>query len=72
MSVEQKALALIGHPAGISLKNGQGVSGVLCGVQSGQLFVMQYLYASQFATFHYPLNDIRDIHPFPSCPSRSI
>ncbi|WP_307794944.1 hypothetical protein [Alkalihalobacillus sp. BA299] len=65
--IEQKAIGLIGQPVGISLKNGQGVSGVLCSVQSGEVFVMQYLYATQFATFHYSFNNIKDIHAFPSC-----
>ncbi|OLO25699.1 hypothetical protein BTR23_24305 [Alkalihalophilus pseudofirmus] len=65
--MEQKALGLIGQPVGISLKNGQGVSGVLCSVGNGEVYLMQYLYASQFATFHYPFNNIQDIHAFPPC-----
>ncbi|TVY09021.1 hypothetical protein FPZ49_15650 [Paenibacillus cremeus] len=60
-------MRLRGTPVGISLKNGQGVSGILCSVHSGQVYVMQYLYQSQFATFHYSFNDIRDIIPFPPC-----
>nr|WP_125666076.1 hypothetical protein [Paenibacillus baekrokdamisoli] len=65
--IQQKAMHLIGHQVGLSLKNGQGVSGVLCSVHSGELFLLQYLYASQFATFHYPFSDVADILPFPSC-----
>lgn len=67
--VEQKARALIGRPAGISLKNGQGVSGVICSVDADQVYVLQYLYAFQFATFHYAFQDINDILPFPPCQS---
>ncbi|MBP3966450.1 hypothetical protein [Paenibacillus lignilyticus] len=67
MSVQQKAMYLTGRPVGISLRNGQGVSGVICGVQGGEVYVMQYLYATQFATFHYPFNQIHDILPYPEC-----
>jgi hypothetical protein len=66
-SLEQKAMGLIGRAVGISLNSGQGVSGVVCGVNSGQIFMMQYLYNTQFATFHYSFNEIQDIHAFPSC-----
>ncbi|TYP79502.1 hypothetical protein [Paenibacillus methanolicus] len=66
-TVQQKAMALIGRTAGLSLRNGQGVTGVVCGVQGGEVYVMQYLYARQFATFHYPLQDVSDILPFPGC-----
>ncbi|TMV51664.1 hypothetical protein FE783_06870 [Paenibacillus mesophilus] len=65
--LQQKARSLLGQPVGISLKNGQGVAGVLCQVQANELFVLQYLYQAQFATFHYPFSDIQDIHPFPRC-----
>jgi hypothetical protein len=65
--IHQKAVSLIGRTVGISLRNGQGVSGVLCSVRDRQLFVMQYLYQSQFATFHYDLSNVADINPFPRC-----
>lgn len=67
MSVQQKALSLLGKSVGISLRNGQGVSGVLCSVLGGEVYIIQYLYASQFATFHYPFQEIADILPYPSC-----
>ncbi len=67
MSVQQKAMMFIGRPVGISLRNGQGVSGVICSVQGGEVYIMQYMYASQFATFHYSFNDINDILPYPAC-----
>lgn len=66
-TVEQKARSLVGRPAGISLKNGQGVSGVICSTDAAQVYVLQYLYAFQFATFHYAYEDIQDILPFPPC-----
>ncbi|RKN84831.1 hypothetical protein D7M11_12355 [Paenibacillus ginsengarvi] len=62
-----KARSFLGLPVGISLKSGQGVAGILCQVQSGEIFVLQYLYHAQFATFHYPFQDIQDIHAFPKC-----
>jgi hypothetical protein len=67
MSIQQKAMMMIGRPVGISLRNGQGVSGVICSVQGGEVYIMQYMYAMQFATFHYSFNDINDILPYPSC-----
>jgi hypothetical protein len=66
-TIEQKANSLIGQPVGISLKNGQGISGVLCSTDATQVFVLQYLYAFQFATFHYSYQDIADILPYPPC-----
>jgi hypothetical protein len=66
-SVEQKAKSLLGQPVGISLKNGQGVSGIICSSDQTQVFVLQYLYAFQFATFHYNFEDVQDIIPFPPC-----
>ncbi|WP_409340873.1 hypothetical protein [Paenibacillus sp. MBLB4367] len=62
-----KAQNLIGRNVGISLANGQGVSGVICGVRQNEVYVLQYLYHTQFATFHYPVSGIRDILPFPPC-----
>ncbi|WP_284238899.1 hypothetical protein [Paenibacillus glycanilyticus] len=67
MSVQQKAMMLIGRPVGISLRNGQGVSGVICTVQGNEVYIMQYMYQSQFATHHYNFNMIADITPFPPC-----
>lgn len=66
-TIQQKAMALVGRPAGLSMRSGQGVTGVICGVQGGEVFVMQYLYAHQFATFHYPIQDVSYIWPFPNC-----
>lgn len=66
-SIHQKARSLIGRPAGISLRNGTGVAGVICQVHGGEVYVMQYLYQKQFATFHYPFNQIQDINPYPNC-----
>ena len=62
-----KAQSLIGRNVGISFTNGQGVSGVICGVRHNEIYVLQYLYQKQFATFHYPVSGIQDIHPFPPC-----
>jgi hypothetical protein len=65
--IHQKAVSLIGRTVGVSLRNGQGVSGVLCSVRGRQIFLLQFLYQSQFATFHYDLSNVADINPFPRC-----
>jgi hypothetical protein len=67
MSWQSKLPYLINRPVGVSLTNGQGVSGILCSVSNGEIFLLEYLYHSQFATKHYAFNYIQDIHPFPSC-----
>ncbi len=58
---------MIGRPIGISLVNGQGVSGVLCDVQDKVLYVLVYMYQDQFAMKKYDYNSIDDVHPFPAC-----
>lgn len=63
----QKAMALIGQPVGISLADGTGVSGILCSMSNGQVYVMEYLYRTQFATKHYAFDQIQDINPYPGC-----
>ena len=65
--LQQKARSLLGQPVGLSLRSGQGVAGVLCQVQVNEVFILQYLYQAQFATFHYAFTDIQDIHAFPRC-----
>ncbi len=63
----QKLLFLMRQPVGVSLRNGRGVSGILCGVDNEMIYIMEYLYASQFAMKHYRFSQIRDINPFPPC-----
>ncbi len=58
---------LINQPVGVSLVNGQGVSGILCGFDNGSIYLMEYLYQTQFATKHYPYTQIQNITPFPRC-----
>ncbi|WP_053957188.1 hypothetical protein [Inediibacterium massiliense] len=67
MPWQTKLPFLINQPVGVSLINGQGVSGILCSVSNGEIYLLEYLYHSQFATKHYPFNSIQDIHPFPPC-----
>lgn len=62
-----KAVGLVGQPVGVSLTNGQGVTGVLCSVSGGNVVLQEYLYQSQFATKQYPFNMIQDINAFPGC-----
>lgn len=58
---------LINQPVGVSLTNGQGVSGILCSVTDREIYLMEYLYHSQFALKHYPFSQIQNVYPFPSC-----
>lgn len=67
MPWQQKLQFLINQPVGVSLINGQGVSGILCSVANGEIYLLEYLYQDQFATKHYSFNQIQDINPFPSC-----
>ncbi|GGG64367.1 hypothetical protein GCM10010918_18040 [Paenibacillus radicis (ex Gao et al. 2016)] len=67
MAWYSKALGLVGQPVGVSLTNGQGVTGVLCSLTGGSVVLQEYLYQSQFATKQYPFNTIRDINGFPGC-----
>jgi len=67
MPWSQKVPYLLGKPVGVSFTNGQGTSGILCSVHGGQVYLMEYLYHTQFATKHYPVNQIQDIHMFPGC-----
>jgi hypothetical protein len=68
MSLQHKAYAWIGSPVGVSLMDGTGVSGILCSIHGGSIYLIEYLYHTQFATKHYGFNQIRDILPFPQCP----
>lgn len=68
MSLQQKAYAWIGSPVGVSLMDGTGASGILCSIQGGSIYLIEYLYHTQFATKHYAFSLIRDILPFPQCP----
>jgi hypothetical protein len=67
MPWQMKLQFLINQPVGVSLTNGQGVSGILCSVSNGEIYLLEYLYHSQFATKHYPFNQIQDILSFPKC-----
>ncbi|MEH7378150.1 hypothetical protein [Neobacillus drentensis] len=64
---QQSVSNLIGQPVGVSLINGQGVSGVLCNVTGGSIYLMEYLYQSQFAMKQYDLRQIQAINPYPAC-----
>lgn len=67
MPWHQKIGYLIGQPIGISLTNGQGTSGILCGTSKGKLLVIEYLYQAQFALKQYDFYMIQDINGFPPC-----
>ncbi|MGE7944793.1 hypothetical protein ACQKNB_22290 [Lysinibacillus xylanilyticus] len=67
MPWQYKIRYLLGQPVGVSFTNGQGTSGVLCGVSDGKLQVMEYLYQSQFALKQYDFRMINDVNGFPPC-----
>lgn len=61
------AIWLLGQPVGVSLVNGQGVSGILCSLSGGTVVIQEYLYQNTFAAKQYPFSAIQDINPFPGC-----
>jgi hypothetical protein len=67
MPWQHKISYLTGQPVGISLTNGQGISGVLCGVSGSKVLVIEYLYQAQFALKQYEYFMIQDINGFPPC-----
>ncbi len=67
MSWYSKATGLVGQPVGVSLTNGQGVSGVLCSLSDNKVVLQEYMYQSQFAAKQYPFYMIQDINGFPGC-----
>ena len=58
---------LINKPVGVSLTDGTGVSGILCSITHNEIYLLEYLYHTQFALRHYPQHQIRDVLPFPPC-----
>lgn len=58
---------LINQPVGVSLTNGQGTSGILCDASNGIVYLLEYLYQTQFALKQYQFNQIQNITPFPPC-----
>ncbi|WP_078379759.1 hypothetical protein [Sutcliffiella halmapala] len=64
---KQKIPYLIGDPVGVSFVTGQGTSGILCGADGDKLYVLEYLYHTQFALKQYEYQQIQDINPFPNC-----
>lgn len=72
MPWQYKIRQLIGRPVGISFSNGQGTSGILCDASEGNLFVLEYLYQSQFALKKYDYRTIQDILEFPPCQNRQL
>ncbi len=67
MPWQSKLQFLINQPVGVSLANGQGVSGILCSFTGTEVYLLEYLYQAQFALKHYTYNQIQDINPFPPC-----
>ncbi|KHF39147.1 hypothetical protein [Halalkalibacter okhensis] len=67
MDWQRKISHLMGQPIGVSFTNGQGASGILCDANGGQLYLMEYMYHSQFALKHYDYQMIQDINGFPPC-----
>jgi len=67
MPWQQNLPFLLRKPVGVSLADGTGVSGILCDVQGGEVYLLEYLYRNQFATRHYSFGQIQDINPYPAC-----
>lgn len=58
---------LMNQNVGVSLVNGQGVAGKLCSYDTNGIYLLEYLYQSQFATKHYLYGQIQNITAYPSC-----
>jgi hypothetical protein len=58
---------LINQNVGVSLVNGNGAAGKLCSYDSKNIYLLEYLYQSQFATKHYPYGQIQNIMQYPNC-----
>lgn len=71
MPWEQNLYRMMGKAVGISFRNGQGTSGILCDADNDMVYITEHLYREQFATKQYALNTIHEIVPFPPCQRRS-
>jgi hypothetical protein len=58
---------LINQNVGVSLANGQGVAGKLCSYDGTSIYLLEYLYQTQFALKHYLYSEIQNVTPYPSC-----
>ncbi len=67
MQATSSLMRLVGRPVGVSFFNGQGTSGVFCGVRDNKLLLIEYAYQDNFPLKQYPLNELRNVMPFPSC-----
>ncbi|MGO4886625.1 hypothetical protein ACJ2A9_02615 [Anaerobacillus sp. MEB173] len=67
MNWQYKIPYLMGQPVGVSFTDGTGTSGILCDADGGQIYVLEYLYHTQFALKHYDYKTIQDLLPFPPC-----
>lgn len=69
MPDQRSILHMQGRAVGVSFISGQGTSGVLCGIQQNNILLIEYQYQDSFALKRYPLREIQNITPFPSCRS---
>ena len=67
MPWQTKLPFLVNKYVGVSLSNGQGAAGKLCSFDTTSIYLLEYLYQSQFATKHYQYSEIQNITPYPSC-----
>lgn len=67
MRWEQNLYRMMGKAVGISFRNGQATSGILCDADNDMIYITEFLYRDQFATKHYAKNTIHDIMLFPPC-----
>ncbi len=71
MPWQRQIYRLIGKPVGLSLRNGKGVSGVLCDVRNGVVYLQEYMYQDQFALKKYRFESIDNVYSFPNCTRRN-
>ncbi len=69
MTITPRIRRLVGQPVGLSFKNGQGTSGIFCGVREGAVLLIEYSYQEVFPLKQYPMEEVDNLYPFPSCRS---
>lgn len=58
---------LVNQNVGVSLMDGTGTAGKLCRFDTSGIYLLEYLYQTQFATKHYLYGQIQNITAYPNC-----
>ncbi len=58
---------LINEHVGIALVNGESTTGKLCRFDSRGIYLMEYLYQTEYRVRRYLYGQIQNMTPYPSC-----